>query len=196
MKKFLLGVLLSAVTSIAAAQTVIETTNNTTTNNTNNSTNVNTNTNTSTNYNYDNTNYNSRNVNDTNVTSSNVNDNRNYNESTSTQKVDQTLHQPPPSAIAPTVMSYSQDVCTSAVSGAVQTQILGISIGKSVNDKNCEMLKLSKTLYDMGMKVAAVSLMCQDDRVFNAMKMAGTPCPYMGKIGKDATDAWEEKSKK
>jgi hypothetical protein len=58
------------------------------------------------------------------------------------------------------------------------------------------MLKLSKTLYDMGMKVAAVSLMCQDDRVFNAMKMAGTPCPYMGKIGKEATDAWEEKLKK
>ena len=57
---------------------------------------------------------------------------------------------------------------------------------------NCERIKLSKTVYDMGMKVAAVSLMCQDDRVFQAMEMAGTPCPYMGKIGDEATAAWEE----
>ena len=55
---------------------------------------------------------------------------------------------------------------------------------------NCERLKLSKTLYDMGMKVAAVSMMCQDERVFKAMEMAGTPCPYMGKIGKEATEQW------
>jgi len=87
-------------------------------------------------------------------------------------------------------MSYSQDLCTSGVSGAVQTQILGFSAGKTVRDKNCEALKLSKTLYDMGMRVAAVSLLCQDERVFDAMKMAGTPCPYMGKIGKEATEQW------
>ena len=55
---------------------------------------------------------------------------------------------------------------------------------------NCERIKLSKTVYDMGMKVAAVSLMCQDDRVFQAMEMAGTPCPYMGKIGDEASLAW------
>lgn len=65
-----------------------------------------------------------------------------------------------------------------------------MSAGKAVRDMNCERLKLSKTLYDMGMKVAAVSLMCQDERVFKAMEMAGTPCPYMGKIGKDATEQW------
>ncbi len=33
-------------------------------------------------------------------------------------------------------------------------------------------------------------MMCQDERVFKAMEMAGTPCPYMGKIGKDATEQW------
>jgi hypothetical protein len=93
------------------------------------------------------------------------------------------------------MMSYSQDLCTTGVSGAVQTQILGISGGKTIRDKNCEALKLSKTLYDMGMRVAAVSLLCQDQRVFDAMKMAGTPCPYEGKIGKEAAAAWEEKAK-
>jgi len=88
------------------------------------------------------------------------------------------------------ISTYSQDVCVSGVSGAVQTQVIGMSAGKAVRDMNCERLKLSKTLYDMGMKVAAVSLMCQDERVFKAMEMAGTPCPYMGKIGKDATEQW------
>ena len=115
-----------------------------------------------------------------------------YSENVSRQVIDQNLKSPPPSAIAPTIMSYSQDLCTTGVSGAVQTQIVGISGGKAVRDQNCERIKLSKTLYDMGMRVAAVSLLCQDDRVFRSMEMAGTPCPYMGLIGAQATAAWEE----
>ena len=115
-----------------------------------------------------------------------------YSENVSRQVIDQNLKSPPPSAIAPTIMSYSQDLCTTGMSGAVQTQILGISAGKAVRDQNCERIKLSKTLYDMGMRVAAVSLLCQDERVFRSMEMAGTPCPFMGKIGAEATAAWEE----
>ena len=87
--------------------------------------------------------------------------------------------------------SSNSDLCTVGVSGAVQTQILGLSGGKTVRDMNCERLKLSKTIYDMGMKVAAVSIMCQDPRVFDAMKMAGTPCPYLGKIGQEASEEWD-----
>jgi hypothetical protein len=77
------------------------------------------------------------------------------------------------------------------VAGAVQTQILGISAGSTVTDLNCERLKLSKTLFDMGMKVAAVSTLCQDRRVFDAMMQAGTPCPYDGTIGAEARAAWK-----
>lgn len=77
------------------------------------------------------------------------------------------------------------------VAGAVQTQILGISAGATVRDLNCERLKLSKTLYDMGMKVAAVSTLCQDRRVFDAMMSAGTPCPFDGTIGAEARAAWQ-----
>jgi hypothetical protein len=55
---------------------------------------------------------------------------------------------------------------------------------------NCEKLKNAKTLYDMGMKVAAVSVMCQDERVFDAMMNAGTPCPFDGMIGDAAKAAW------
>jgi hypothetical protein len=98
---------------------------------------------------------------------------------------------PPPSAISPSVGSSTSDLCMSGVSGAVQTQILGVSTGEMVRDENCERLKISKTLYDMGMKVAAVSVLCQDRRVYDAMEMAGTPCPFLGKIGEQATDEWK-----
>lgn len=83
-----------------------------------------------------------------------------------------TVKSPPPSAITPTMNISNSDLCTVGVAGAVQTQILGISAGRTVKDMNCERLKLSKTLYDMGMKVAAVSTLCQDKRVFDAMMMA------------------------
>jgi hypothetical protein len=80
------------------------------------------------------------------------------------------------------------------VAGAVQTQILGISAGRTVRDMNCEKLKNAKTMYDMGMKVAAVSVMCQDKRVFDAMMNAGTPCPKDGLVGDRAKLAWEMQS--
>lgn len=103
-----------------------------------------------------------------------------------------TVKSPPPSAISPSINGSNADLCTIGVSGAVQTQILGISAGSTVRDLNCERLKLAKTMYDMGMKVAAVSIMCQDERVFSAMEMAGTPCPFLGKIGEDAQKEWGE----
>ena len=102
-----------------------------------------------------------------------------------------TVKSPPPSAISPSINSSNSDLCTVGISGAVQTQILGISGGSTVRDLNCERLKLAKTIYDMGMKVAAVSIMCQDDRVFRAMEMAGTPCPFLGKIGNEAQQEWD-----
>jgi hypothetical protein len=103
-----------------------------------------------------------------------------------------TVKSPPPSAISPSMTILNNDVCTTGVSGAVQTQILGISAGSTVRDLNCERLKLSKTLFDMGMKVAAVATLCQDDRVFAAMMNAGTPCPIDGKIGEEAKKLWED----
>lgn len=102
-----------------------------------------------------------------------------------------TVKSPPPTAVAPAVTVINNDVCAVAASAAVQTQILGISMGGTFTDKNCERLKLSKTLFDMGMKVAAVSVMCQDERVFTAMNNAGTPCPVDGKIGQEAKAIWE-----
>jgi len=115
-------------------------------------------------------------------------------ESTVTTTTDTTLNSPPASAISPTINTSNSDLCTFGVAGAVQTQILGVSTGTQFTDDNCEMLKNAKTLYDMGMKVAAVSVMCQDQRVFDAMMNAGTPCPKDGLIGADAKAAWEVES--
>ena len=110
---------------------------------------------------------------------------------TSSGTMDTTVNSPPPSAISPQISGSNSDLCTVGVAGAVQTQILGISAGRTVRDMNCEKLKNAKTMYDMGMKVAAVSVMCQDKRVFDAMMNAGTPCPKDGLIGDAAKTAWE-----
>ena len=104
-----------------------------------------------------------------------------------------TVKSPPPSAISPSMGNINSDLCTVGYSGAVQTQVLGISTGGVFTDENCERLKLAKTLYDTGMKVASVSVLCQDKRVFDAMNMAGTPCPIEGKIGTDAKAVWDSK---
>jgi hypothetical protein len=103
-----------------------------------------------------------------------------------------TVNSPPPSAISPSMNILNNDLCTVGIAGAVQTQILGISGGSTVRDLNCERIKLAKNLFDMGMKVAAVATLCQDDRVFAAMNNAGTPCPIDGKIGEDAKRVWAE----
>ena len=110
---------------------------------------------------------------------------------TSKGTMDTTVRSPPPSAVTPQISSGTGDLCTIGVAGAVQTQILGISAGRTVRDMNCEKLKNAKTMYDMGMKVAAVSVMCQDSRVFEAMLNAGTPCPKDGLVGDKARLAWE-----
>jgi hypothetical protein len=103
-----------------------------------------------------------------------------------------TVKSPPPSAISPQFSGgNNSDLCTIGVAGAVQTQILGISAGTTFTEENCIRLKNAKTLYDMGMKVAAVSVMCQDSKIFDAMMNAGTPCPYKGLIGEAARIGWE-----
>ena len=98
----------------------------------------------------------------------------------------------PPTASAPSFSAQSQDVCATGVSVGIQTFGTGFSGGKTNRDMNCERIKLAKVLYDFGMKVGSVALLCQDERVFEAMINAGTPCPIDGKIGKDALAIWNK----
>ena len=99
---------------------------------------------------------------------------------------------PPPSANSPSYSSMSQDVCSMGVSGSISSGVIGFSGGKHVVDENCERIKLAKVLQDFGMKVASVAVLCQDARVHAAMQSAGTPCPFNGKIGKEAQEMWDK----
>ena len=94
------------------------------------------------------------------------------------------------SSSAPSMSAMSQDLCVVGMSGGVSTFGVGISGGTYRTDENCERIKLSKVLNDLGMKVAAVSILCQDPRVFFAMEQSGTPCPFEGKIGAAASEQW------
>jgi hypothetical protein len=112
--------------------------------------------------------------------------------STTTNSSTSNVKSAPPSAGAPSYNSMTQDVCAVGVSLGVQTFGIGISGGKHAIDKNCERLKLARILNDFGMKVAAVAILCQDERVFESMIQAGTPCPIDGKIGKEAKQLWSK----
>ena len=97
----------------------------------------------------------------------------------------------PPTASAPSVVVNNSDVCKVATSGAIQTNILGLATGVVVDDELCQLLKLSRQMYAAGLKVAAVSILAQDPRVFDSLVMAGTPPPYMGSIGTEALEKWK-----
>ena len=111
---------------------------------------------------------------------------------TSTVTGTTTVDRTPSTAASPNIMLNNQDVCTTAMAGAAQSAWFGLSFGNTVVDKNCERLKLARSLYGMGMKVASVSLLCQDTRVFQAMEQAGTPCPVDGKLGEEAKQIWDK----
>ena len=112
--------------------------------------------------------------------------------STTTNTTNSDIRSAPPTAGAPSYNSMTQDVCAVGASAGLQTFGVGISGGKHFIDKNCERLKLARILNDFGMKVAAVALLCQDERVFESMIQAGTPCPIDGKIGKHAQALWNK----
>ena len=112
--------------------------------------------------------------------------------STTNSTSNSNIRSAPPTAGAPSYNSMTQDVCAVGASAGLQTFGVGISGGKHFIDKNCERLKLARILNDFGMKVAAVALLCQDERVFESMIQAGTPCPIDGKIGKDAQALWNK----
>jgi hypothetical protein len=112
--------------------------------------------------------------------------------STTSNTTNSNIRSAPPSASAPSYNSMTQDVCAVGVSAGIQTFGIGVSGGKHTIDKNCERLKLARILNDFGMKVAAVAILCQDERVFESMIQAGTPCPIDGKIGKEAEALWSK----
>ena len=98
----------------------------------------------------------------------------------------------PPTANAPTIMNNNSDICKVGVGASVQNNVVGVATGVVIDDELCQKLKLSRSMYAYGMKVAAVSILCQDARVWDAMTDAGTPCPARGSIGTEAAQYWTD----
>mgnify|MGYP003139378415 FL=1 len=126
----------------------------------------------------------------TNTTTSTTTNATTHNNSTNNNSETQKI--PVGTANAPSMSSYSQDLCTVGVSAGVQMTSFGVATGSYFTDENCERMKLSKLLYDFNMRVAAIAILCQDDRIFSAMDHAGTPCPFEGQIGKAAKSQWKK----
>jgi len=108
-----------------------------------------------------------------------------------------TVRTNPPSAISPSMSTSNSDLCIVPISAAVQTQLFGLSFGSTQNfSTTCQRLKLSKLLFDLGMKVSSVAILCQDERVFRAMASSGTYCPASGGlIGLEAKKFWDDNPK-
>lgn len=98
----------------------------------------------------------------------------------------------PPTANAPSIINSNSDICKVGVGASVQNNVVGLATGVVIDDELCQKLKLSRSLYAYGMKVAAVSILCQDPRVWDSMTDAGTPCPVQGSIGIEAAQYWSE----
>ena len=83
------------------------------------------------------------------------------------------------SAITPTFMSNGSDTCLKGTAGSLQTVAVGFSSGGYELDVDCTRLKYSRMLSALGLKVAAVSMLCQSEEVYKSMLLAGSPCPFI-----------------
>jgi len=96
---------------------------------------------------------------------------------------------------APAMSVYGQDSCVIPLAAGITVIGFSGTFGSYYVDPNCERRKSVAVLSKLGMKIAAISLMCQDKNVWEAMMMAGTPCPIDGLIGEKAKARWIEKRK-
>jgi hypothetical protein len=81
-----------------------------------------------------------------------------------------------PSVDGPNLVS-SNDTCMGSASGSANVPGFGISVGKTYTDSNCVMLKNAREFWNMGMKAAALALMCNDAANKEALELTGFVCP-------------------
>jgi hypothetical protein len=103
-----------------------------------------------------------------------------------------TVDKTPSTASSPSLSITNSDICKSAgFSGAVQTQVFGISTGGVVvRDEHCEKLKMARAFNSVGLKTVAAGVLAQDPVAFKAMWMSGVYPPIAGKLGVEAREIW------
>ena len=81
-----------------------------------------------------------------------------------------------PSVSGP-ALTTSTDTCMGSSSGSLNGPGFGISVGGTWSDPNCKLLKNSRELWNMGMKAAAMALICTDPANRDALEITGYECP-------------------
>ena len=80
------------------------------------------------------------------------------------------------SAFAP-ALSAAYDTCMGSTSGAVSSALIGVAMGSTYVDKNCQTLKNTRELWNMGQRAAAMARMCMDDLNRESLELTGYECP-------------------
>lgn len=89
-----------------------------------------------------------------------------------------------PSVAGPN-LTTSNDTCMGSSSGSVNGPGFGLSMGSTWSDTNCKLLKNSRELWNMGMKAAAMALMCTDTANRDALEITGYECPQTARDKKN-----------
>lgn len=116
------------------------------------------------------------------LNSNSINSNNN-NRTTNNSGPNAGSRMPANTAVSPSLMSSGTESCLQSIGGGLQLVGFGVSSGKYIQDVECNRRRNSLVLSSMGLKIAGVSLMCQNPNVWRAMLMAATPCPVV-KYGK------------
>ena len=82
--------------------------------------------------------------------------------------------------------------CSMAVAGSVSSTFVGVSAGKSYEDRTCALLSKAQMVYQFGLKVGALSILCLEEtgEIFKALWYADNICPINGKLGAEAKAEW------
>tara|TARA_B100000519_G_scaffold191521_1_gene192018 strand:+ start:140 stop:766 length:627 start_codon:yes stop_codon:yes gene_type:complete len=87
--------------------------------------------------------------------------------------------QPVSTASAPSMQTYSQRSCIIGLTGGFSIIGFSGSLGSYVHDEHCQRIADSTMLSQLGLKIAAIARMCEDEKVFESLLQSGTPCPIL-----------------
>lgn len=74
-------------------------------------------------------------------------------------------------------LTTSNDTCMGSTSASANAAGFGVSFGSTWTDDHCKRLKMSRELWNKGMKAASLAIDCMDPGARSALEMTGTKCP-------------------
>lgn len=74
-------------------------------------------------------------------------------------------------------LTTSNDTCMGSSSGSANGPGFGVSFGTTWSDDHCKRLKMSRELWNKGMKAASLAMDCMDPAARVALEITGSKCP-------------------